>query len=169
MDFELLIPKMGSNAKTINSLAGGVSNEQARWRPDSESWSLLEVIHHLYDEEKQDFRVRLKIILSQSNADLPPIDPQGWVTERAYNDKDLTRVLSGFLHEREQSISWLKGLQSPDWTAVYQNPWGEISAGDMFASWVAHDLLHIRQLVELHWAYTNQLVSPYSVDYAGPW
>jgi hypothetical protein len=48
-------------------------------------------------------------------------------------------------------------------------PFGQISAGDMFASWVAHDLLHIRQLVELHWAYTTRQLQPYNVEYAGGW
>jgi hypothetical protein len=39
----------------------------------------------------------------------------------------------------------------------------------MFASWVAHDLLHMRQLVELHWAHTLTLANPHKVDFAGQW
>jgi hypothetical protein len=39
----------------------------------------------------------------------------------------------------------------------------------MFAAWVAHDLLHVRQLVELHYAYTVERNQPFLVDYAGGW
>ena len=58
---------------------------------------------------------------------------------------------------------------TPDWEADYDAPFGRIAAGDMFAAWVAHDLLHMRQLVELHWAYTMVKVDPYRVRYAGTW
>lgn len=164
-----LINRLKQNATAIKSLTSGISDHQARWKPDPESWSLLEVIHHLYDEEMYDFRVRLKIILDQSGETWPPIDPPGWVTERAYNDQELAAILAGFIKEREHSLQWLTSLESPDWDAVYQAPWGPITAGDMFASWTAHDLLHMRQLVELHWAYNNLLVNPYQVEYAGGW
>ena len=169
MNFKLLQSRLHNNANAINSISTGVPNEQARWKPDPDSWSLLEVIHHLYDEEKYDFRVRLEIILAQSGAIWPPIDPPGWVIERAYNEQNLAEILHGFLYEREKSLVWLSKLESPDWTAVYQAPWGEIRAGDMFASWAAHDMLHLRQLIELRWAYNNLLINPYKVDYAGTW
>jgi hypothetical protein len=33
----------------------------------------------------------------------------------------------------------------------------------------AHDLLHLRQLIELHWAYTQRATQPYQTRYAGDW
>jgi len=44
-----------------------------------------------------------------------------------------------------------------------------MKAGDMLASWVAHDGLHIRQLVELRRARTETLANPYFIGYAGDW
>jgi len=67
------------------------------------------------------------------------------------------------------SLAWLAGLDSPNWAAVAVAPFGSISAGDILASWAAHDLLHLRQLIELHWAYQRQQVAPYEVRYAGDW
>jgi hypothetical protein len=169
MNFDLLFTRMTDNAKRIENLVEGISVEQARWKPDPETWSILEVVNHLYDEERADFRVRLDIILHHPGHPAPPIDPQGWVTERQYNERDLKESLENFLSEREKSLDWLKGLSAPDWKAVYEAPFGQIKAGDMFAAWTAHDLLHMRQLVELHWAYNLSLVEPYQVDYAGSW
>jgi hypothetical protein len=42
-------------------------------------------------------------------------------------------------------------------------------AGDMFAAWVAHDGLHIRQLNELHRSLLERAAKPYRVGYAGEW
>jgi hypothetical protein len=169
MDFDQLLAQMANNAETIRSFTEGISNDRARWRPDPDSWSLLEVINHLYDEEREDFRLRLDHILYQPDRPWHAIDPQGWVTERSYNERDLAESIRNFLNERQQSLAWLQRLPEMDWEKSAEAPFGRITAGDMFAAWVAHDLLHLRQLVELHWAYTVQSVQPYSVRYAGEW
>jgi hypothetical protein len=156
-------------AQDIRQLAAGISAEQARWKPDPDSWSILEVINHLYDEEREDFRVRLKHILDQAEGMPPGIDPVGWVTERRYNQRDLETSLARFLQEREASLMWLAGLAEPDWDVAAEGPSGRIKAGDMLIAWVAHDLLHLRQLVELRYAYLQQQARPYQIVYAGQW
>jgi hypothetical protein len=169
MEFDQHIKQMATQAETIAQIVQGVGDEQARWKPDADSWSILEVINHLFDEERLDFRVRLDHILHKPGIDPPAIDPPGWVTERAYNKRQLQPSLDDFLMERESSLVWLKHLEAPNWEATYRAPWGTIRAGDMFVAWVAHDLLHIRQLIELHYAWTTQLAQPYEVAYAGDW
>jgi len=161
--------RMASNAQTIRSLVQGIAEEQARWRPDPDSWSILEVINHLVDEEKEDFRVRLDCILHRPDQDWPSIDPGGWVTSRHYNQRNLSTSLDNFLTARQDSFAWLEGLPPINWQTAGKAPWGTITAGDMFASWVSHDLLHIRQLVELHWLFTVRGLEPYSHQYAGSW
>ena len=71
--------------------------------------------------------------------------------------------------ERDASLEWLRGLQSPSWDAEYRAPWGVLRAGDLIAAWLAHDHLHLRQLNELHYAYLALQAAPYSVEYAGEW
>jgi hypothetical protein len=167
--FDQMMQLMNVNAQRVRSLVRDVSDEQARWKPDAGSWSVLEVVSHLYDEEREDFRVRLDVILHRPDDAWPPIDPEGWVTARRYNEGDPATVLDGFLREREASLAWLCSLEEPDWEKAYKAPFGSIRAGDMFAAWVAHDLLHLRQLVELHWAYLNRQMTGYSTRYAGEW
>ncbi|MGD8473008.1 MAG: DinB family protein [Anaerolineae bacterium] len=169
MDMQQLLSQMLDNAERVRTLAQGVSDQQARWRPRPDSWSILEVINHLLDEERNDFRVRLDYTLHRPGEPWPPIDPGGWVAERGYNQQDLDTSLAQFLSERKTSIAWLRALSQPDWEAAYEAPWGPIRAGDLLASWVAHDLLHMRQLVELQWAYATGELAPYRPDYAGEW
>jgi hypothetical protein len=160
---------MAGNAQRIRALAEGISDEQARWKPDPKAWSILEVINHLFDEEREDFRVFLDHTLHRPGEKKPQISPEAWATERKYNERDLQESLQGFLDAREESLAWLRGLSSPDWDVTYQAPWGPIRAGDVFAAWVAHDILHMRQLVKLHWAYTILQMEPYVSEYAGEW
>ena len=169
MDKDRLVLQMLKDGERVRKLFQGVSEEQARWKPDPESWSMLEVVGHLLDEEREDFRVRLDYTLHRPGEPWPPIDPGGWVTAREYNRRDPEESLAQFLSEREASIAWLRGLSAPDWEATYDAPWGPIRAGDVFASWAAHDLLHMRQLLELHWALVTVEMAPYSPDYAGEW
>jgi hypothetical protein len=162
--------RLETTATSIVALVSDMTTEQARWQPDSAAWSALEVINHLIDEEREDFRQRLDLTLHSPGVVPPPIDPAGWVTERAYNTRAVGDSIAQFQQERQQSLVWLRSLQQPDWTFESAHPrLQRMHAGDFLASWVAHDLLHLRQLVELRWAYLAAELSPYQRDYAGEW
>lgn len=169
MNYQKAAANLRENSEIIRIMVQDMADETARYKPDANSWSVLEVINHLYDEEREDFREHLDQILHRPDEAWSQIDPQGWVKERGYNGRFLPISLANFLQERQRSLDWLEELQTPDWNAVHTTPWGQISAGDMMAAWVAHDLLHMRQLVELKWATTLPDLLPYQVDYAGDW
>jgi hypothetical protein len=161
--------QMAANAKAIEALLRGVSEAQASWQPDDESWSMLIVICHLYDEEREDFRRRVDYTLHRPNEDWPAIDPQGWVISREYHNRDFRETLNAWLDARSQSLEWLATLQEANWDMEKQAPWGVMRAGDVMAAWLAHDHLHIRQINELHYLYHKTQSAPYSVEYAGDW
>ena len=169
MNLDHCSTKMGRSAETIGRMVQDVSDAQAVWKPQPTSWSVLEVVNHLCDEEREDFRIRLDIMLHRADQPLPKFDPEGCVIERRYNERDLNKSLQDFLHERQESIRWLRALESPDWDTVYEAPGLKMTAGDMFASWIVHDILHLRQLVGLQWLYTIRELEPRKVDYAGLW
>jgi hypothetical protein len=169
MDHTFLIRQLSGNAGRIERLVSGFSDDEARWKPDENTWSLLEVVNHLLDEEREDFRVRLNIILHHPKKEWPAIDPAGWVTARQYNQRRLDQSLAEFLEERTSSLNWLSGLEGPDWEIEYSSPFGVMKAGEMFASWVTHDHLHMRQIVEIYRSLAEQKSAPYSLNYAGDW
>jgi len=169
MEPEFTIQQLFTSGEAIHAMASGITLEQARWRPAPDSWSMVEVINHLFDEEREDFRAHLQGALQTPVAAWTPIAPQQWVTERRYQERDLDTSLQKFQQERAQSLAWLKTLAAPDWQAAYTLPWGQLSAGDLLASWAAHDQLHLRQLVELRYGYLAQAARPFEVRYAGEW
>ena len=170
MDMDFLLREFTENPKRIKALVAGVTQAEARYKPGAKTWSILEVVNHLYDEERFDFRVRLDIILNRPAEDWPPIAPAAWVIQRKYNTLDLDTSLASYLSERRRSLRWLRSLgKRVDWNTRYSRAGRSMRAGDMFAAWVAHDGLHIRQLNELHRLLLERAVKPYRPGYAGEW
>jgi hypothetical protein len=168
MELTFALERLTANAETIAGLGRGVSEFQARWKPTPDTWSILEVICHLYDEEREDFRLRVDYLLHRPDDEFPAIDPAAWVTGRGYNQREVA-ALDDFLQERDASLRWLRSLAAPDWDQGRIFHGRTLRATDMLAAWVAHDHLHIRQLNELHWQYIATLAEPGALDYAGGW
>jgi hypothetical protein len=169
MRYEILRQELANGPQLITHLLAGVTPVEARVKPDPVTWSILEVVCHLYDEEREDFRQRLDIMLHRPAEPWPSINPGGWVTERAYNERDCATMLANWLAERARSLDWLDGLVAPVWDSEVTSPFGRMRPGDMLAAWVAHDNLHQRQLVELRRQRLLKLAEPYDVQYAGDW
>ncbi|HEY9152972.1 MAG TPA: DinB family protein [Anaerolineales bacterium] len=169
MEFKLLYEELTNSTEMIRALLSGVSSEEARVKPNADSWSILEVTCHLHDEEREDFREHLDFILNRQRGEWHRINPQGWVTERKYNEQSFETMKEKFFDERKKSLEWLNRLLNPDWEKTYTTEYRTISAGEMFACWVAHDNLHIRQLVELRRMRLENITKPYNLEYAGDW
>jgi hypothetical protein len=169
MDQTTMIQQLETNLEMIEHFYAGVSTDQARWKPEPAKWSMLEILNHLYDEERDDFRKRLTLILDNPETEWPPVDPEGWASRKDYNSRDLSDSLGNFSRERKESIEWLRGLQNPNWDIEKTHPLaGSLKAGDLLAAWVVHDFLHMRQLANIMVAYTSATAEPYSTKYAAP-
>ena len=178
MKYKTLYQELANSTEMIRSLLADVSQEEAQYKPSRSTWSILEVTCHLYDEEREDFREHLDFIISTSlNASLHrqgkdewhSIAPFAWVKLRKYNQQNFKTIQRKFFNEREKSLAWLRSLKNTDWDITYQSQWGIMRAGDMLASWVAHDNLHVRQLTELRRARIERIAKPYYIQYAGDW
>jgi hypothetical protein len=169
MKFEALYLELVDSTDMIRSLLAGISQQEAQVKPNAESWSVLETLCHLVDEEREDFREHLDFIVNRPDGEWHLIDPEGWVKARKYNEQDFRQTRDRFFSERSKSLDWLKGLSDADWNKSCQAKWGTLRAGDMLASWIAHDNLAVRQFTELRRRRIEDLTQPYDVAYAGEW
>jgi hypothetical protein len=169
MNTESLIGRLEGFAETLPAVVACVPDDDARWRPDENSWSILEIVTHVADEEIDDFRKRVELTLRDPGLEWPPIDPEGAAVERRYNEGDLREVVARFVAARQESVAWLNGLHDPDWSKTYRHKLGDIRAGDVLASWVAHDALHLRQIAKRMFQLTQRDAGDYSTSYAGSW
>lgn len=169
MNHHIIINRLAENKQVFEALLKNIPDELIKWRPAENKWSLLEIINHLCDEEREDFRCRLDLTLGDPCSEWPSIDPASWVNERKYMDKDFKDSVNAFLAERDKSIKWLNNLEAPNWKSTYQHKLlGPMSAENILSNWLAHDLLHIRQITAVHWEFLSGL-SEANLNYAGNW
>ena len=170
MNPEFLIDRLAVGTQTISALVADLPAAVTMRRTDPARWSVLEILCHLRDEEREDFRVRIDFTLHRPGESWPSIDPQGWVTKRNYAAVEPADGLADFLAEREESLRWLRGLSDAEWGSAYEHPTlGRLTAGDLLASWAAHDLLHLRQLAGAIFALVTTAAEPHGTAYAGQW
>ena len=164
-----IIQRLESNHNVFQSLLNGKEPDEYQFKPDEKSWSLLEIVCHLYDEEREDFRTRVKNTLVSPHLAHPSIDPPGWVIERKYAEQNYEEKVKYFLQERKESIQWLKSLEGAPWGNIYEHPLaGKISAYDFLVNWLAHDYHHFRQINRRMYEYLK-VMSGVSLAYAGDW
>lgn len=169
MTGEEITKHLEDNAAVFSALLAGVPAAQYRWKPSPEKWCLLEVICHLYDEEREDFRARVRHVLETPKEAMPPIDPVGWVSQRRYLEQDYQQKVTAFLEERQQSVAWLRQLKDPAWENTHHHPQlGERSALFFLTNWLAHDYIHFRQITRLKYEYLEAHADD-ELYYAGNW
>lgn len=164
-----IIRHLETNRGVFQSLLSDKEEDEYRWKPDEKSWSLLEIVCHPYDEEREDFRARVKNTLFTPHLQPSSIDPPGWVISRKYAEQDYKERLAAFLSERNDSIEWLKSLQNPVWENTYHHPaLGAMTANMFLVNWLAHDYHHIRQINRRLYEYLKNR-SGENLSYAGDW
>lgn len=166
---KFVLDQLKQNKNVFIGLFKDVDKDMYLWKQTPEKWCLLEIVCHLYDEEREDFRFRTHWVFTNPNKIAPPIKPVEWVTERKYIEQDYNTMLLKFIKERENSIKWIESLQNPAWQNSFVHPKvGVLTAKHFYDNWLAHDYLHIRQITKLKFDYLNHL-SGEDLNYAGTW
>jgi len=169
-DPDLLIDRLAGFGRVVESIVQGMHACDTNWKPDDSSWSVLEIVCHLCDEEVEDFRTRVFMTLEQPTEPWPSIDPQGWVLERDYASREIKEQVDQFVQLRDESVQLLRSLDAPNWSNIHNHPvFGSFHAGQMLACWVDHDALHLRQLAKRLHELTIRDGGDVSTEYAGTW
>jgi uncharacterized damage-inducible protein DinB len=167
VDPAALIARLETFPAAVAACLAGLPDAAWRWRPAEGGWSLIEVLGHLEHEEREDFRTRLRSLLDDPGLAWPPLDPEGAVTAGNFQALDPAATLAAFHRERAASVAWLRGLKAPRWDASRPTRHGPLHAGDLLASWVAHDARHLGQVAKRLHGWSAQVGAPYTVLYAG--
>lgn len=168
MDAAALIARLERLPGTLEALLAGLPLADWRWRPADDKWSILEVVGHLVAEEIDDFRARTRMTLEDPEREWPTFDPEKVVRERGFQDLDPAATLVELRREREQSLAWLRTVVAGPWDNVkHHRKYPPITAGDLLASWAAHDARHLEQIAKRLHGLAARDGSPYQVGYAG--
>jgi len=127
------------------------------------TWSPFDVVGHLIHGERTDWVPRIEHMLEHGDrVPFPPFDREAMFS--ASRGRSLVELLETFSELRAQSLTRLDalGLTDADLSRRGQHPeFGVVTMGQHLATWVAHDLGHVSQVVRV-------MARQYS-DAVGPW
>ena len=132
----------------LRGLMREISDDDARWKPAPDRFSIAEVLAHLSHSEGHCYRMRVDRFLDEESPFFEADDAQMYLD--LYRDADPEDSFDHFEEQRENNIEFLKNLPpgSGDRTANHAEV-GEITLAQMLHEWALHDLGHIRQVAEL--------------------
>ena len=170
MDATWFIDRLEAFGNVPPTLLARLDPIDGAWSPSPTDWSLVEILSHLVDEEIEDFRMRLRLTLEDPTAAWPSIDPEGVAESRHYASRSLPSMLTQWRSVRLDSVAWLRSLKHLDVDATHRHAqFGSMTAGDLLASWCAHDHLHLRQIAKRLYELSAVRGDPHHVTYAGEW
>jgi DinB family protein len=132
----------------LRGLMTGLSDEDARWKPAPDRFSVAEVLAHLSHSEGHCYRMRLDRFLSEERPEFEPDDAQMYL--ELYRNADPEDAFDQFEEQRETNVEYLRGLaiDTGERVALHKE-FGEITLSQMLHEWTLHDLGHVRQVAEL--------------------
>jgi len=132
----------------LRGLMAELTEEDARWKPAPERFSVAEVLAHLSHSEGHCYRMRLDRFMAESRPEFEP-DHAGMYLD-LYRDADPEDAFDRFEAQRENNLEFLGKLPAGagDRVALHKE-YGEITMSQMLNEWALHDLGHIRQVAEL--------------------
>jgi hypothetical protein len=134
----------------FRALLTGISDEQARWKPGPERFSIAEVLEHVSHVEAHCFRIRLDAMLGIDNPEVELYHQNALYTAGTYSDRDPEESLAHWEEQREDNVELLRGLEPVALSRTARHPqFGQFTLDHLLNEWAFHDLAHVRQLAEL--------------------
>jgi len=146
----------------VSALLDGVPDVWARATEGEGTWSPYDVIGHLVHGERTDWIPRARHILSGEPRPFAPFDRMAQFTES--EGKSLGELLTTFAELRRHNVAELLALKlgESDLGRTGRHPdFGEVTLGQLLATWVVHDLDHVAQIA--------RTMAKVYADAVGPW
>jgi len=147
----------------LRAMLAGLPDAWIRNNYGAETFSPFDVVGHLIHGEEADWIPRLRIILEHgATRDFDPFDR--YAMYEKCKGRSLAELLDEFAHCRRASLDHLTALKLTDVQLDLRGrhpEFGQVTARQLLATWVAHDLNHIHQVAKC-------LAFQYRVE-IGPW
>ena len=144
---ESLTALMLSTPAVVDGILRQARGADMTRRPESDEWSLTEVLCHLRDTEAEVNLPRLQMVLNLEEPFIPARVTDAWAEERGYNTHDGVQALHDFTTMRRQTVELLRKLTC-EWTRKARHAiFGPTDLQELVKFMVEHDKLHIRQML----------------------
>jgi len=147
---EAVLAIMRSTVPVLAALTLSLSEDDWKQKPDQEGLSILELISHLADVEKEINRPRIQLILSEDNPFVAGVDSDSWITERDYQGTRSKDVLDSLSEQRINSLNVLSSLNDEEWQKPARHSiFGPTNLLELMRFIALHDIDHIQQIYKL--------------------
>jgi len=148
---------------TLQSLLGNLTEAWTGAVEGPGEWSPREVVAHLIAGERIDWIPRTRIMLGEDGSKaFEPFDRESFRTTG--EGKSLAALLEEFAALRAENVEILIGLnltkERLNLSGIHPE-FGEVTLKQMLATWVAHDLNHVHQIVRTMAYQYYQSVGPW--------
>jgi len=147
---------------TLSALLSGLPDVWISAIEGEGTWSPYDVIGHLIHGERTDWIPRARHILAGETRPFEQFDRTAQFKDS--QGKSLSELLETFSTLRRENVATLleMNLRAEDWDREGLHPeLGEVTLGQLLATWAVHDLDHIGQVA-------RTMAKVYS-DAVGPW
>ncbi len=132
----------------LRGLMTELTEEDARWKPSPDRFSIAEVLAHLAHSESHCYRMRVDRFMAETRPEFEPDDAQMYL--ELYRNANPQESFDDFEELRENNIEFLRGIPAGAGERIaLHKEYGEITLAQMLHEWALHDLAHIRQIAEL--------------------
>ena len=146
-----LLANLKSLPHELHDLVVGMSDDELRWRPIPNKWSIAEILVHLRDVEREVFQVRLRQTLLEDRPTFAAWDQERTAVERDYLGQSATAALVEFGEIREQTAAFLGAAPVDQWQRVGVHPSRGEKTVEQMVTWQikSHDLSHLVQIKDI--------------------
>lgn len=165
MDFQIeeALPVLKRTPAALRALLAGLPDEWTRATEGPGTWSPFDVVGHLIHGERTDWIPRVEHILRHGAAvPFPPFDREAMFTR--YAGLSLAELLDTFETLRDENLQRLAGLHltPADLQRRGLHPeLGVVTLRQHLATWTAHDLAHLAQVVRVMARQYKEAVGPW--------
>jgi hypothetical protein len=118
-----------------------------RRRPNPDEWSLVEIICHLRDVEREVHLPRFEALATMENPFISGVDADQWAEPRDYFRQDGRTALADFIAAREETIALLENLPDESWSREARHAFfGQTTLHELLYLVVQHDRSHRQQM-----------------------
>jgi uncharacterized damage-inducible protein DinB len=164
--FDDALPVLRSTPWALRAWLKELPDSWIRANEGADTWSPFDIVGHLIHGERTDWMDRVEVILAHGES--RPFTPfDRFAQFEASQGKSLRQLLDTFAELRAANLVRLEslGLGREDFDRRGRHPeLGQVTLGQLLATWVAHDLSHLGQIARVMGRHYTEAVGPW-VEY----
>jgi hypothetical protein len=147
-DRAALLERLRAMPRRLDEVVHELPRRLQAWTPAPGKWSVLEIVCHLRDMERDAYLGRYRRMLAGGEPHLPWFDADALALERRYRDERFATALREWKRLRKDTVALLESLNAAQWTmAGVHETRGRITVEQLVQHQIeGDDEVHLRQI-----------------------